>query len=99
MIAEVLREGKENAIPAAELCGLLGVTRRDLSRLIEAERRAGAPICSSTARPAGYFIAGTRREMECFGMALYRRAGEIMRTAQACQKAAAALPEGVMPGE
>lgn len=99
MILELLHQGKAHATTAEELCRLTGIKQRELSRLIEAERRAGAPICSSTSSPPGYYIADTRRELERFGMSLYRRAGEIMKTARACQRVAASLPDRDTPGE
>ncbi len=94
MIYEYLSEGAENAKTGREICGLLGITIRDLTLAIEAERRAGHPICASTGTPAGYFLAANRQEMEKYCRSLHRRAAEIYKTRAACARMMDTLPEG-----
>ena len=84
MVYEILSTGAENAQTARTLCGLLGLTPRELTIAIERERREGRPICSSTGRPAGYYIAANRQEMAAFCRSLRHRAGEIHKTREAC---------------
>lgn len=51
MIAELLGTGRRAAKTAKELADLLNLDRRELSKLILAERKAGAPICATNAFP------------------------------------------------
>lgn len=93
MIYETLLEGAENAQTGKELCKQLNLSARDLTIAIERERRQGRPICASTGRHPGYFLAATREEMQAYCESLSRRAGEIHRTRRACAKTLSALPE------
>ena len=92
MIHELLHEGEENAITGREICERLHITMRQLTIAVEAERRAGIPICAATGKTPGYYLAATREEMERYGRALHHRAGEIYKTRRACLKAARKLP-------
>ena len=94
MICEILHEGEENAITGKEICELLNITMRQMTKAMETERRAGHPICAATGKTPGYFLAATREEMERYGRALHHRAGEIYKTRRACLKAAMNLPAG-----
>lgn len=93
MVTEVLQTGSENAIKGRVICGLLGISPRELTQAIEKERRTGAPICSNTGRNPGYYLAENRGEMERFCNSLRKRAGEIFKTRRACLNAAETLPQ------
>lgn len=91
-VFEILRTGSENATDGGDLCRLLGLRRRDLSRIVEAERRAGVPICANTTGAPGYYLAASREEMEAYCRSLEGRAEELLKTLRACRKTAASLP-------
>lgn len=93
MIAEMLTEGKENARTGREIRAILNISARDLTQAIERERRDGQPICASTGRNPGYYLAATKGEMQRYCDSLFRRAGEIHKTRKACIKAMKNLPE------
>lgn len=94
MIHEYLSFGQENARTGKEICNLLGITSRELRRIVEIERRQGKPICASTTAPAGYFLAANRQELERYCRSLFRRAGEIHKTRKACLRSLETLPNG-----
>lgn len=94
MVFEILETGRKNAKTGAELCERLEVGRRELGRIIETERRAGHPICStSNSKKPGYFLAATADEMRIFCNSLMKRAGEIQKTRRACAETIEKLPE------
>lgn len=92
MVHEVLTEGAENARTGKYLCSLLDLSPRELTKIIEQERRAGRPICSSTGSNPGYYLAASKEEMARFCDSLRHRAGEIHKTRRACIKTMAQLP-------
>lgn len=94
MIHEILLPGIENAQTGKEICRLLHITGRELTQAIERERRAGEPICASTGRRKGYFLAATQEEMQIYCRSLWHRAGEIHKTRRACLDAMTSLPTG-----
>lgn len=98
MIIEILREGERNAMPARDICAILNITSRDLSKQIERERRAGYPICASTGKTPGYYRAENKQEMQSYCGRLYHRAGEIFKTRRACLQTIDTLP-GELPAE
>ena len=78
-VSDVLLSGRENAITGSELIKLLGLERlRDLTMLIERERRQGSAICASvsTQRP-GYYLADSPDELEAYIQSLNRRIKNI----------------------
>ena len=78
-VSGVLLSGHENAITGSELIKLLGLERlRDLTMLIERERRQGSAICASvsTQRP-GYYLADSPDELEAYIQSLNRRIKNI----------------------
>lgn len=99
-ISEILLKGEQNARTAQDLCDIaerMGctLTRRQLSRAIEAERRRGVPICASChSKTPGYYLAADKSEMKRYCDRLHHRAGEIYKTRRACIKAIEKLPEG-----
>ena len=92
MIFEMLSEGAENARTGREICQILNITPRDLTAAITRERREGQPICASTGKNPGYFLAANREEMQRYCKSLLHRAGEIHKTRRACIKTIDALP-------
>ena len=86
MVSDFLLEGKQNAQTAKYLCQQMNLTLRELTKTIEAERRSGIPICASTGKTSGYYIAATKQEMEEYCEDLKHRAIEIFKTRQACKK-------------
>ena len=94
MIHEILFTGYENARPGRELCAALDLNLRELGHAIEAERRAGYPICACSAKDNhGYFLAANKSEMQRYCNSLRKRAGEIFKTRSACLLSMEDLPE------
>lgn len=83
-VSKLLSAGKAGAITGAELVKLLGLPDlRALTQLVEAERRAGIPICASTnSATPGYFLAETPEELEEYLLSLDRRLHNIRQTRQ-----------------
>lgn len=98
MVAEVLNVGEDYATDASTLCSFLGLQKRQLTKAIAAERRAGAFICASTdpARP-GYFIAESVDEFRRYLRSLENRERELRLTREALLDAA--RRKGVDVGE
>lgn len=93
MIAEYLERGAENAKSGRELCNILGISPRELSKAVEVERRQGQPICaSSNGERPGYYLAANKQEMHIYCRSLWHRAGEIHKTRRACLQAMEQLP-------
>lgn len=92
MIYELLTPGEENAMRGKDICLMLRLKPRDLTSLVERERRQGKPICASTGKNPGYFLARNKGEMERYCASLRHRAGEIFATRRACQKMIDSLP-------
>lgn len=91
-IADILETGKENAQTGRDICNLLNITLRDLTLAIERERRAGFPICASSGKNPGYFLAADKEEMQTYCDSLRRRGGELFKTRRACIKSMDCLP-------
>ena len=89
-VADYLGRGKDRAITARILCSALGIRHRELTKMIEQERRAGAPICASCdAEQPGYYLADGPGELAAYIKSLDRRIKEVTRTRDAmarCQK-------------
>lgn len=60
-IADLLGHGQSAAVPLRHLKELAGLPGREVRRMIEAERRAGALIISDNRH--GYFLADTQEEV------------------------------------
>ncbi len=94
MVAELLDVGERSAIPSSYLCKILGISRRQLTREIEKERRSGAFICASgsgafiCASGSGYYIAENAFEFRCYLRTLESRARELDTTRSALIAAA-----------
>ena len=78
---KILPSGKENAVPGWKLVEILGLKDlRDLTQLVERERRDGSPICASTGAEKGYYLADGPEELEDYLRSLNRRVKNINRT-------------------
>lgn len=95
-ILELLKPGRENAIPAKTLAAACGAkTVRDLQKKIEAERGAGAVILSTTQDGGGYYLPSSEQEVRDFIRTLSNRAKNTMKAAESARRAleAAAMDE------
>ena len=99
MIFEMLDTGEQNARTARELAKVLNTDRRQISSLVEQERRAGKPICATCdSKTPGYYIPATREDMERYCRQLQHRAGEIFKTRAACLNTGGAMMKFCFPG-
>lgn len=78
----MLLTGKSAAIPGHDLVECLGLKdTRELTRMIEQERRAGAPICAATDTDNhGYYLAQDANELEQYIKSLSRRLHHVGQT-------------------
>lgn len=85
-VAAHLPVGASNAISGKELAAMLGYkSLRLLSRQIQRERLAGAPICAAVIGDSrGYYLASSQDELSAYLRALDRRLREVRRTRDAC---------------
>ncbi len=96
MVSELLFTGEKNALPGAELCRVLKVSPRELTRQIRRERKDGAPICATCGGPrAGYYLASSKLEMQVYCKRLLHRMGEVAATRSACLKTVEGLPDAI----
>ena len=78
---KILPSGKENGVAGWKLVEILGLKDlRDLTQLVERERRDGSPICASTGAEKGYYLADGPEELEDYLRSLNRRVKNINRT-------------------
>lgn len=65
-VSGVLRQrgaiDEQHKLSARELCQMLGVSNRKLGLLVESERSAKVPICSTIKGGGGYFLPPCTRE-------------------------------------
>lgn len=85
-VAAYLPVGASNAISGKELAAMLGYkTLRLLSRQIQRERLAGAPICAAVSGDSrGYYLTDEPAELHRYIKSLDRRLREVRRTRDAC---------------
>ena len=94
MINELLLEGEQNATSGQDLCRLLRINPRALTKQINAERRAGYPICATcNGKNPGYYLADNQETMRDYCGRLRHRINEISETLRYCAEAADSLPE------
>lgn len=93
MVYEILFTGEEFAQTGRELSAKLGVTQRQLTAMIERERRQGFPICANTRGKYGYFIPADKEQMQSYLRSLKHREKELALTRRACANAATKLPK------
>ena len=81
MIHEILPTGPENAIPGERLAALLNMEHRELTKRIELERQAGAPICAmTTGSDKGYYMASSASDVAVYCASLDRRLRNMQKT-------------------
>lgn len=85
-IADLLGHGQNAAVPLRNLKELAGLPGREVRRMIEAERRAGALIISDNAH--GYYLTDDPAEAQRFAQSMRHRAGQIIKTARAVEEVA-----------
>lgn len=85
-VADVLPHGAGNAVDGQTLATAMGFKSvRELSRQIQRERLAGAPICAAVSGDSrGYYLASSPDELSAYLRALDRRLREVRRTRDAC---------------
>lgn len=83
-IADLLLVGQSNALPLQHLRTVTGLTGRTIRQMIEAERRAGVPICSDNM--TGYYLPANEAERAAFVASMRGRANEILKTAAAVER-------------
>lgn len=87
-IASMLPRGSENAITTAELLRRTGYAcKRQMTKAIQAERKAGALIASRTDGQGGYFQPSSRAELEDYVQSMTGRAKSIFVSIRAARKA------------
>lgn len=84
LIADLLLQGQENAIPLRQLKTMTGRRGRDLRKQIERERRRGVPILADC--KSGYFLPDGEDEKARCVRSMRGRAKEILITAAAIEK-------------
>lgn len=86
LIWPLLGVGMANAISREVLAVVLGVTEREVRRLVSRERKAGLPIISS-AEHAGYYRPASPGDIERFARSMRSRARETLAVADAARRA------------
>lgn len=87
VVADILPEGKENAVSAEALCGRLGFESvRELQKEIARERAAGAVILSTCQEDGGYFLPGNVREVKEFIKTLENRGRNTLQALESARK-------------
>lgn len=84
-IADLLSYGQENAIPRRHLEKLTGLDGRTVRLMIERERHEGVPILADNV--TGYYLPATEHERAACVRSMRHRAGEIMKSARAIERA------------
>lgn len=94
MVEEILKTGKENALSPEYLVSRLNLgTIRALQKQMEKERRDGAVILSSSSSPGGYFLPGSRHEVQEFISTLESRADGTLKALKSARKCIDELEE------
>ena len=89
--SQILRTGKENAIPSQELAQMLGFSdTRALRADIAKSRQEGQVIISSTS--GGYYLPANLKEVADFVRSLEARAKNTFAAIQSARQALEALP-------
>lgn len=88
-ISSVLLQGRENAITGAEIRRILALKDgRDVTVIVERERRGGVPICATCdSNKPGYYMPETPGELETYCRSLRRRIAHVAQTLDAMEKA------------
>ena len=84
-VSELLNRGRENAVPLRHLKKLMETDGRTVRLMIQQERLSGMPICADNL--TGYYLPATPEERTACVCSMRHRAGEIMKTARAIERA------------
>lgn len=84
-IWSLLGIGVDNAVSRSALADMLQLSERDIRRLVNRERRAGLPICSSVEH-MGYYQPSTLGDIEMVERSMRRRASETVAVADALRR-------------
>ena len=85
-VSDCLSSGRENAVPLRHLKKLMETDGRTIRLMIQKERLSGMPICADNL--TGYYLPASDEERTAFVRSMRHRAAEIMRTAEAIERAA-----------
>lgn len=87
VVADILPQGKDNAMGAGALCSRLGFESiRELQKEIARERAAGAVIPSTCQEDGGYFLPGNVREVKEFIKTLENRGRNTLRALESARE-------------
>lgn len=100
MVWENLFKGKRNAIKGSDLAKMLGLELRNMTNIIEQERREGRLICANCGEgERGYYLAETMSELLDY-LTIYKGRGlDIFRTSATMMKAARETLQDTLPIE
>lgn len=85
MIAELLKQGKENRTTFEELMQATGCeSERKLRRMIAEERKKGEIILSC--HEGGYYLPGNKKEVERYVETMSKEARTLLYTLKHCRK-------------
>lgn len=84
-VSDFLSHGRENAVPLRHLKKVMEADGRTVRLMIQQERLSGMPICADNL--TGYYLPATEEERTTCVRSMRHRAGEIMRTARAIERA------------
>ena len=87
MIVELLKKGRQNAIPSKQLAKLTGCKNvRDLQTLVSQERQQGAVILSTSRNGGGYYLPSDAEEVREFIRTLDARARHTFLALRSARK-------------
>ena len=84
-VSDFLSHGRENAVPLRHLKKMMETDGRTVRLMIQQERLSGTPICADNL--TGYYLPATEEERTTCVRSMRHRAGEIMKTARAIERA------------
>ncbi len=86
-ISSILLTGKENALPGREIRRILSLLDgREVTSLVERERRGGVPICATCdSRNPGYYLPASPVELQEYTRSLQGRIREVSATLNAME--------------
>lgn len=86
-VYDSMKYGRENAIPSKMLAEALGFRSvRELQKVVESERAAGAVILSDPCG-GGYYLSDDPEELRRFTRTLNARAKNTLKAAESAQRA------------
>ena len=85
-IIDHLGKGKENAIAAAELSFMCGLSKREIRQRVQTARENGLAILSESGISGGYYMPNNRAELEHFINSMSQRGRSAFKAARAARK-------------